>query len=387
MPENPMSDPTTDGQHVQRLSEASRLVIKVGSSLLIDPATGQLNRPWLESLAAEIGRLIARGQQVMIVSSGAIALGRAYLNFRKEQSRLQQQQAAAAAGQILLAHAYQELLGQRGVKAAQVLLTLGDTEDRRRYLNARNTLETLLECKVVPVINENDTVATDEIRYGDNDRLAARVASMCSADCLVLLSDVDGLYDQDPATATDATLIPVVREVTADIESRAGKSRTAFGSGGMVTKLAAAKICMPAGCATVIANGHRDLPLTAIENGGLCTWFLPATTPRAARKRWIAGTLEPRGAVLIDPGAEQSLLGGRSLLPVGIVGVEGQFERGDAVIVRNHEGHDLARGLVAYASEDVRQIMGRRSEETEQILGYRDRDEVIHRDNLVLIRH
>ncbi len=382
-----MSEKTTTTAQTALLRQARRVVVKVGSSLLIDVDTGRLNRPWLEALTREIADLIRRDQQVIIVSSGAIALGREYLGFKYEQSRLDQQQAAAASGQILLAHAYQELLGRHQLKAAQILLTLSDTEDRRRYLNARSTLETLLDCGVVPVINENDSVATDEIRYGDNDRLAARVATMCSADCLVLLSDVDGLYDDDPTSNPDAKLIPLVKTLGSEIEAHARTSSTDFGTGGMITKLAAAKICMPAGCATVIANGHRDRPLAAIEDGAACTWFLPSTTPRAARKRWIAGTLVPRGAVLVDAGAEDSLLHGRSLLPVGIVDVEGQFERGDAVVIKNREGHDLARGLVACSSDDVRKIMGRRSEETEQILGYRDRDEVIHRDNLVLIKH
>ncbi len=381
-----MSRQSHEISRVSLLQDAGRAVIKVGSSLLIDATTGQLDRPWLESLAGEIAVLVKREQQVVVVSSGAIALGREYLGFRREQSRLDQQQAAAAAGQIMLAHAYQELLGWHGLKAAQMLLTLGDTEDRRRYLNARSTLETLLEIGVVPIINENDSVATDEIRYGDNDRLAARVATMCSADCLVLLSDVDGLYEKDPVTDPDARMIPLVRDITVDIEARAGESATPFGTGGMVTKLAAAKICMPAGCATVIANGHRERPLSAIEKGAACTWFLPSTTPRAARKRWIAGALISNGAVLIDAGAEKSLRDGRSLLPVGIVGVEGQFERGDAIVVKSYKGDDLARGLVAYSSDDVRRIMGRHSKETEQVLGYRNRDEVIHRDNLIIFK-
>ncbi|MDH3645922.1 MAG: glutamate 5-kinase [Gammaproteobacteria bacterium] len=368
------------------LEGANRIVIKVGSSLLVDFDTGRLNRPWLETLAGEIAALIRADKHVAIVSSGAIALGRKYLAIKKDTVRLDQQQAAAAAGQILLAHAYQDLLGSHDVRVAQILLTLGDTEDRRRYLNARSTLETLLDLSVVPIINENDSVATDEIRYGDNDRLAARVAVMCSADCLVLLSDVNGLYDSDPATNPDASLIPLVDEITPAVEALAGASRTSFGTGGMVTKLAAAKICMPAGCATVIANGHTPEPLAAIDNAAACTWFLPSTTPRAARKQWIAGTLEPRGTLIIDAGAAKSLIDGRSLLPVGVVGVEGEFERGDAVIVRNHEGQDLARGLAAYCSADIRLIMGHRTAETKEILGYRDRDEVIHRDNLVLIK-
>ena len=368
-----------------RLREASRVVVKVGSSLLVEKATGRLHRKWLQSLVREIARLRGRGQQVVLVSSGAIALGRRYLGLRPEQRKLEEQQAAAAAGQIILAHAYQELLNRHDIKVAQVLLTLDDTESRRRYLNARNTLQTLLELGVVPVINENDTVASAEIRYGDNDRLGARVAEMTSADVLVLLSDVDGLYDADPTRTAGARLIPEVREITPDIEALAGASGTEFGSGGMVTKLVAARMALSAGCDTVIASGKRLRPLAAIEAGKPCTWFVSAGSPLAARKQWIAGTLKPRGQLTIDPGAELALAGGRSLLPVGVVAVEGRFGRGDAVTVRNRDGRDLARGLVAYDSEEARRILGRHSEDFEQLLGYRGRDEMIHRDNLVLL--
>jgi len=286
---------------------------------------------------------------------------------------------------VLLAHAYQDLLDDRGVRIAQILLTLDDTEDRRRYLNARSTLATLLKLGVVPVINENDTVATQEIRYGDNDRLGARVAEMVSADCLVLLSDVDGLYSSDPSADADAELIAEVREITADIEARAGASSTPFGSGGMVTKLAAARICMAAGCATLIANGHRLEPMRAIEAGAPCTWFIPRKSPRAARKQWIAGSLTSRGKLMIDAGAERALASGSSLLPVGVVGVEGDFERGDAISVVSSDGRDIARGLAAYSSADARAIQGRRSEEIDSLLGYGGRDEIIHRDDLVLM--
>jgi glutamate 5-kinase len=367
------------------LAEAARVVVKIGSSLLVDSATGKLNRPWLESLADEIARLRGRGQQVMVVSSGAIALGRKYLGLADDQRRLEDHQAAAAAGQVLLAHAYQELLGKRDIRIAQVLLTLEDTENRRRYLNARSTLETLLGLGVVPVINENDTVATQEIRYGDNDRLGARVAEMTSADCLILLSDVDGLYDSDPAGNSGALLIPEVHEITAKVESLAGASATPFGSGGMVTKLAAAKICMAAGCATVIANGHRKNPIESLEAEEPSTWFVPRKTPRAARKQWIAGSLTPRGKLIIDAGAERALAKGGSLLPVGVVAVEGDFQRGDAVSIHNRDGRDIARGLTTYSSRDAKVILGRRSEDIESLLGYAGRDEIIHRDNLALM--
>ena len=364
---------------------AVRLVLKIGSSLLVDNATGKLNRAWLESIADELARLQQRGQQVLVVSSGAIALGRPYLKLSRGNRRLEEAQAAAAAGQILLAHAYQDLLEARGIRIAQVLLTLEDTENRRRYLNARNTLETLLRLNVIPVINENDTVATQEIRYGDNDRLGARVAEMTSSDVLVLLSDVDGLYDADPRTKPDARLIPEVRELTPEIEALAGASATEFGSGGMITKLTAARICMNAGCATVIANGTRSYPLKAIEDGANCTWFLPGRTPRQARKQWIAGTLVPRGSVTIDAGAEQALRAGSSLLPVGIVEITGDFQAGDAVTIRGQAGRDLGRGLSAYSSEEARRIRGRRSDELPGLLGYSGRDELIHRDNLALL--
>ncbi len=380
-----MSEPTASLSRGSALQGAARLVLKIGSSLLVDPGTGKLNRPWLESIADELVRLRRRGQQVLVVSSGAIALGRPYLGLTRDHRRLEEAQAAAAAGQILLAHAWQDLLEARSLRIAQVLLTLDDTENRRRYLNARNTLETLLRLEAIPVINENDTVATQEIRYGDNDRLGARVAEMTSSDVLVLLSDVDGLYDGDPTLNPAARLIPEVREITPAIESLAGASATEFGSGGMVTKLIAARICMNAGCATVIASGKRLHPLQAIEDGANCTWFLPGRTPRQARKQWIAGTLVPRGVVTVDEGAERALRAGSSLLPVGIVDIAGDFQSGDAVTIRSRAGRDLGRGLVAYSSEEARRIQGRRSEELPALLGYSGRDELIHRDNLALL--
>jgi glutamate 5-kinase len=376
---------TTSGSAGAALAAAGRIVIKIGSSLLVDRASGRLNRAWLESVGDDLARLRARGQQVMVVSSGAIALGRPYLGLGRDQRRLEDHQAAAAAGQILLAHAYQDILEARGCKIAQVLLTLDDTENRRRYLNARSTLDVLLRLGAIPVINENDTVATQEIRYGDNDRLGARVAEMTSADVLVLLSDVDGLYEANPATTPGAKLIPEVTELTPDIEARAGASGTEFGTGGMVTKLQAARIAMDAGCAMVIASGRRLHPVRAVEQGAPCTWFRPAGTPRQARKQWIAGTLVPRGTLLVDAGAERALRRGGSLLPVGLVAVEGEFERGDAVVIRSVDGRDLARGLSAYSSREARLVRGRRSDELEALLGYRGRDELVHRDNLAVL--
>ncbi len=367
------------------LADATRVVVKIGSSLLVDGESGRLNRSWLESLADEIVRLRARGQQVLVVSSGAIALGRQYLGLGAEQRRLEQHQAAAAAGQVLLAHAYQDLLGERDTRVAQVLLTLDDTENRRRYLNARSTLETLLHLGAVPIINENDTVATNEIRYGDNDRLGARVAEMISADCLVLLSDVDGLYDADPAEYPAAQLITEVREITPEIEALAGASSTAYGSGGMTTKIMAARIAVAAGCATVIASGRQMRPLAAIEDGGPSTWFIARKTPRAARKQWIGGSLKSRGRLVIDAGAVKALANGSSLLPVGVVAVEGDFERGDAITIVDVDGREIARGLAAYSGNDAQKISGRRSAEIEQLLGYAGRDEIVHRDDLALI--
>ena len=368
-----------------RLAEASRVVVKVGSSLLVDAASGRLNREWLESLATGIVRLRERGQQVLLVSSGAIALGRPYLGLRSNQRLLEENQAAAAAGQVILAHAYQEIFDKFGVKIAQVLLTPEDTESRRRYLNGRNTLETLLGLGAVPVINENYTVATQEIRYGDNDRLAARVAEMVSADILVLLSDVNGLYTGDPGKVARAEFIPEVTSITAEIEAMAGAARTPFGSGGMATKVAAARMCMSAGCATVIAAGQQLQPLERIERGETCTWFLPASTPLAARKQWIAGTLKPAGTLTVDPGAERALLQGKSLLSVGVTAVRGHFGRGDAIAVCNAEGRELAHGLIAYDSDEAAALLGRQSDEFEAVLGYRGRKELVHRDNLVLL--
>jgi glutamate 5-kinase len=327
----------------------------------------------------------ASGQEIIIVSSGAIALGASQLGVDIRRARLQESQAAAAVGQIQLAHAYQEILGGHGITAAQVLLTLDDSESRRRYLNAANTLSTLLNSGAVPIVNENDTVATQEIRYGDNDRLAARVAQMVSADCLVLLSDVDGLYTRDPRTDSTARHLPEVTELTKEHWSMAGGPGSDHGSGGMRTKLDAARIAMGAGCRILIAPGQVSRPIQAVKEGARVTWFLPRSTPLAARKQWIAGTLQPKGAVAIDGGAKAALAAGKSLLPAGVTRVDGEFERGDAVNVLDDDGNDLGCGLIAYGAEDARAIAGRRSDEIASILDYGGRDEMIHRDDLVLI--
>jgi len=368
------------------LSAARRIVVKVGSALLVDPQSGRINRTWLESLVADLLRLRERGQQVLLVSSGAIALGRRELRLANGPLRLEESQAAAAVGQIRLAHAYKELLEEKGVTVAQVLLTLEDSERRRRYLNARATLEALLALGALPVINENDTVATAEIRYGDNDRLAARVAQMTGADCLVLLSDVEGLFTADPNKDPSAEFIDTVRHLTPQIEAMAGASMSGIGSGGMATKILAAKIAVAAGCHLCIAAGHPKHPVRRLEEGARCTWFVPTSTPAAARKQWIAGTLRPAGAISIDAGALKALQEGKSLLPAGVVATRGRFERGDTVSVLGPDGVEFARGISAYSDGDAARILGRRSSEIESLLGFRGRDEMIHRDDLAIVR-
>ena len=377
-----MSVPAEQG--AERLRSARRVVVKVGSALLVDAATGRLNRGWLAALAEDLAAGRRGGQELVVVSSGAIALGRGPLQLAAGRLRLEESQAAAAVGQIRLAHAWTEVLEQTGLTVAQVLLTLGDTEQRRRYLNARGTLFTLLRLGAVPVINENDTVATAEIRYGDNDRLAARVAQMLSADCLVLLSDVDGLYSADPARDADATLIQQVARITPEIEAMAGGVSSAVGSGGMATKLAAAKISLAAGCHMCVANGRETHPLRRIAEGARCTWFVAEASPLTVRKQWIAGSLQPVGELYVDAGAVRALRDGRSLLPAGVTKVGGRFDRGDPVVVRAPDGAEVARGLCAYSNGDAERIRGRRSSDLEELLGFRGRDEMIHRDDLVL---
>ena len=370
----------------RHLAEAKRVCVKVGSALLVDPDKGRLNRAWLESFAADVARMRKRGQEVILVSSGAIALGRRHLGLSAGKLRLEESQAAAAVGQIRLAHAYKELLDEHQITVAQILLTLGDTEQRRRYLNARGTLNTLLSLGAVPVINENDTVATAEIRYGDNDRLAARVAQMVGAECLVLLSDIDGLYTANPNEDPDAQFIGRVLEITPAIEAMASGTVSDMGSGGMQTKIAAAKIAVGAGCHLCIAKGAHPHPLLRIEEGALCTWFVPSSTPLATRKQWIAGTLKPAGAIAVDDGAVRALLAGKSLLPAGVTRAVGRFERGDTVSIIGPDGIEVARGICAYSDSDAARIIGRKSAEIEMLLGYRGRDEIVHRDDLVVLK-
>ncbi|MEK0082155.1 glutamate 5-kinase [Benzoatithermus flavus] len=369
---------------LQKALGARRLVVKVGSSLLVEP-DGNVRTLWLDSLARDVAAARARGQQVVIVTSGAVGLGRKRLRLPQRPLRLEEKQAAAAAGQIVLARAWQESLARVKLEAAQILVTLEDTEARRRYLNARATMETLLKLGVVPVVNENDTVATSEIRFGDNDRLSARVAIMASAATLILLSDIDGLYTADPRKDPDARHLPVVETITPEIEAMAGGSGSLVGTGGMVSKLAAARMATAAGCAVVLARGQSERPLAALEAGARSTLFPARTSPRRARKDWIAASLGVMGTLEIDAGAVSALKRGSSLLPAGVRAVEGTFERGDAVLIRAPDGTPIGKGLSAYDAADARALIGRRTEEIETILGYRGRDEMIHRDDLVLL--
>ncbi len=377
-------DTTTSLSSGDRLQAAGRIVVKIGSALLVDQASGKLRRHWLEGVAADIAAIKARGQDVVIVSSGAIALGRRHLGLPRGVLKLEEKQAAAAVGQIRLTHAWQDVLGGHGLTTAQVLLTLDDTESRRRYLNGRSTMATLLRLGAVPVINENDTVATSEIRYGDNDRLAARVAELATADCLILLSDIDGLYTANPKTDPTARRLDVVTGITPEIEAMAGEPVSGVGTGGMITKVEAARVALAAGCSMVICAGEVERPISALENGANCTWFLADRSPRQARKMWIGGSLGPKGRLVVDEGAARALAQGKSLLPAGVRAVEGEFSRGDAVMVVGPDGRALGRGLIAYGAEDARAIAGHKSGEIEQILGYRGRDEMIHRDDLAI---
>ena len=369
------------------LGDFRRIVVKVGSSLLVDSEGGRLHHDWLASLAEDIAALARDKRDLLVVSSGAIALGRAVLRLPPGPLKLEDSQAAAAVGQIALARTWSQVLGRHGITAGQVLVTLQDTEERRRYLNARSTIDKLLEWRAVPVINENDTVATNEIRYGDNDRLAARVATMASADLLVLLSDIDGLYEAPPAENPRAKLVPVVERITAAIEAMAGAAGSELSRGGMATKIEAAKIATQSGTHMLIASGRIAHPLQAVADGGRCTWFLTAANPVTARKKWIAGSLEPKGMLTVDAGAVAALRSGKSLLPAGVIKVDGMFARGDAVVIRGPDGAEVGRGLVAYDAEDAARIRGRSSSDIVSILGFGGRTEMVHRDDLVMERN
>jgi glutamate 5-kinase len=368
-----------------RIADARTIIVKVGSALLVDPATGEADHGWLGSFARDAARLIARGQKLIVVSSGAVALGRRRLGLARPALSLAEKQAAAAAGQSRLMRAWEEAFEPLGLRTAQVLLTLDDTEIRRRFLNARSTLETLLDLGVTAVVNENDTVATEELSYGDNDRLAARVAQMAGADLLILLSDVDGLYTADPRRDPAARRVPEVREITAEIEAMAGGANTEerVGSGGMVTKIAAARIAAAAGCATLITLGRRASPISAAETGEAGTLFAPRSTPTAAYKAWIAGSLAPQGSLIIDDGAVAALRAGKSLLAAGARGLEGAFGKGDAVVVRDAAGREIGRGLARYDAQDAERILGLRSSAIVSLLGDAA-GPLIHADDLAL---
>jgi len=360
-----------------------RLVIKVGSTLLVDDQ-GALNRDWLEKLAEDIAALASEDHEVLIVSSGAIAIGSSVLGINKKRARLEDLQAAAAAGQVQLVHAYQEAFRRHDISAAQVLLTPDDTEDRRRFLNARRTFGKLIERSVIPVINENDTVATTEICYGDNDRLAARIAQLVMADALILLSDVDGFYTADPVADESAEHIPLVTSIDGATLAMAGETRSDIGKGGMATKVQAASIATHAGCSTIIASGVIPHPLRALDDGARCTVFQATATPAAARKQWLAGVLEVSGRLQLDQGAVQALRDGSSLLPVGVARVIGNFRRGDVVALQDAAGMEIGRGLAEYSANDAVRLVGIRSDQIESVLGYRERATMVHRDELVL---
>lgn len=366
---------------IPELGQAQRLVIKIGSALLVDEKG--LRGEWLRALCDDVAAARARGTDIVLVSSGAIALGRKVLELPPGPLRVEQSQAAAAVGQIRLARAYEEALAPHGVKTAQLLVTLDDTTDRRRYLNSRATMQTLLGLGVVPIVNENDTVATDEIRFGDNDRLAAQIAVTCGADQLLLLSDVDGLYTANPKTDPDARHLPLIEQITPEIEAMGGDPVSGLSKGGMKTKLMAARTAVAGGCAMAIAEGSTLHPLTAVTQGARVSWFLPDTDPQVARKRWIAA-MKPRGEITVDAGAAEALCRGKSLLPAGVTAVSGKFGRGDPVVVKDQHGRRLASGLVRYALAEAEMIAGHRSDEIEAILGYPGRAALIHRDDMVL---
>lgn len=385
---SPSAHPNKLGQDKlgqNKLDQAKKLVIKIGSALLMSDQPGFIRHAWLEVLLQEVAAAQKGGQEVIIVSSGAIALGRRQLGLVQGKLKLEEKQAAASIGQIRLSSLYQEMLAKHQIIASQILLTLEDTEDRQRHLNARNTINTLLKFGVIPVINENDTVATAEIRFGDNDRLAARVAAMMGADVLVLLSDIDGLYTADPRKNPQATFVPMVTKMTEEIENMAGKPPVGYSSGGMITKIAAARIAMAGGCSMVIANGKELAPLSHIQNGGRCTWFIPTSEMKKAKKTWIAGSLNPSGQMVIDQGAVQAIYNGKSLLPAGVVEVRGNFKRGDLVAIIDQSNHEIARGLSAYATHEIASIKGRKTVDIAGILGYEGQEEIIHRDDMALV--
>ena len=367
-----------------RIAKAGRIVIKIGSALLFDPAKGEARKDWMRALAEDVAKLRAQGAQVVLISSGSIALGRRHLGLTARSIRLEEKQAAAATGQVELAQLWSEALADVGLRAGQILLAPDDTETRRRHINARATIQTLLDLGVVPVVNENDTVTTYEIRFGDNDRLAARVAAMVSADLLILLSDVDGLYTANPHRTDTARHIADIPEITPDILAMGGDANAEFASGGMATKLAAARIASAAGVGMIICKGVDSRPVSALINGAKCSFFHPQTSLIKARKSWIAGALDPKGTITVDAGAQSALRQGKSLLPVGITGISGQFDRGDLVVIVAESGQELGHGLAGYSSAEAEKVKGQKSADFAAILGYECRAELIHADDLVL---
>lgn len=365
------------------LVSAQRIVIKIGSSLIADSA--RIRNRWLTAMAEDVAQLHAAGKDVILVSSGAVALGRSLIGLGSKRLSLEEKQAAAAAGQPLLIQAWKQAFAKQNIQVAQLLLTLEDSEDRRRYLNARATFNTLLQHRLIPIVNENDSVATAELKFGDNDRLAARVAVMMMADVLVLFSDVDGLYDKNPATHADAKHIPIIKKLSPAIMAMGGGAASVFSHGGMKTKLEAAQMATGSGCHMVIAKGHTLHALANLGKGGACSWFIATTKPQLARKDWIAGAVKLRGSVSIDAGAVRALGQGKSLLPAGVTAVEGHFERGDTIAIKTLDGATLAKGIAGYSAEETRKIRGQKSTAVEGILGYAHRDTLIHRDDLVLL--
>ena len=366
------------------IKNSKRVVIKVGSALLIDEDKGKLKNKWLASLALDINDLIKLGKEVILVSSGSIALGKKQLNLNKNLS-LDEKQAAAATGQITLAHGWKETLGGYGLNVAQILLAPDDTETRRKHLNARATLIKLIELNVIPVINENDTVATEEIRFGDNDRLAARVAQMCSADLLILLSDINGLYSSDPNKNKDASFIEEINRITHEIELMAGPPQIGISSGGMITKIEAAKIATNAGCHMIICDGQQENPLIQLQEiNSKFSWFKATDKPMRARKQWISGALQVKGQIIIDKGASQAVIKGNSILSAGIIATEGTYEKGDLIKVIDENKNFIGKGLIHFNNLEVNLIKGSKSDDIELILGYRGKDEVVHRDDFVL---
>lgn len=367
------------------LHNAKRIVIKIGSLLLANAESGDIWRDWLASLATDIAALKDRGIDVIVVSSGAITLGRNVLKLHHNDLRLEEKQAAAACGQIRLIEAWQAAFKAHEISVAQILITTEDTENRRRYLNARATLSTLLEAGIVPIINENDSITTKEIRYGDNDRLAAHVAAVAGADTLLLLSDIDGLYNADPRQNNEAEFIPVINQITAQIQAMAGDASDHFSSGGMKTKVQAAQIATSAGCHMAVVKGTGNHPIQALLDGGRCSWFMARQTPLNARKHWIANAIQHRGSVTVDAGAAKALSAGKSLLPAGVIAIDGTFDLGDAVDIKQSDGTIIGAGLIAYPYHEAKQIMGKRSDEIKTVLGYKRRDALIHRDDLVAL--